>query len=108
MANPNAHLKYLFLLNSEDLARAQPRFQTFVRDIGGKAQDVGLEDSLFQMWARDKAGDGILFREREQPLPNGSLISAHVVHIGEELVNNTRQPRPPVPWIQNKTSSAVS
>ena len=46
MANPNAHLKYLFLLNSEDPARAQPRFQTFVRDIGGKAQDVGLEDRL--------------------------------------------------------------
>ena len=109
MANPDAHLKYLFLLNSEDPVRATPRFQQFVRDIGGSEEDVRLEFSLFQMWARDKAGDGILFREREQPLPNGSLIRAHVVHIGEELVNNSRQSRPPPgPSIQNKTSSAVS
>ena len=95
MANPDAHLKYLFLLNSEDPVRVAPRFQQFVRDIGGSDEDVRLENSLFQMWARDKAGDGILFREREQRLPNGSLLRAHVVHIGEELVNNARQSRPP-------------
>ena len=95
MANPDAHLKYLFLLNGEDPVRATPRFQQFVRDIGGSDKDVLLEHSLFQMWERNKAGAGILFRKREQPLPNGSLISAHVVHIGEELVNNSRQSRPP-------------
>lgn len=100
MANPDAHLKYLFLLNSEDPARVAPRFEQFVRDIGGEDEDVRLEDSLFQMWARDKEGDGILFRKREQPLLNGSLISAHVVHIGEELVNNSRQGLQ-VPGIQN-------
>ena len=95
MANPDAHLKFLFLLNSEDQVRATPRFQQFVRDIGGSEEDVFLESSSFQMWTRDNAGDGILFRKREQPLPNGSLISAHVVHIGEELVNNSRQSRLP-------------
>ena len=105
MANPNVHLK-LFLLNSEDPVTAAPRFEQFVRDIGGNKQDETVERSLFQMWARDRAGDGILFQKRKQRLQNGSFISAHVVHIGKELVNKSRQRRP-VPEIQNKTASAM-
>lgn len=108
-APPDAPPLCLFLKRGEDPVRAEPRFEQFVRDMGGRDGDEHLENSLFLKWTRLDDGDGVLFRKREQRLPNGSLLRAHVVHIGEELVNNSRQcPPPSVPSIQNKTSSAVS
>ena len=90
-APPDAPPLCLFLKRGEVPARAEPRFEQFVRDMGGTDRDVHLENSLFLMWTRLTDGDGVLFRKREQRLPNGSLLSAHVIEIVRELVNNTRQ-----------------
>ena len=46
MANPNARLKYLFLLNSEDPVKAVIKFNEFLREVGVPEDEANIERNL--------------------------------------------------------------
>ena len=50
MANPNAHLKHLFLPNSEDSVNAVMKFNAFLREIGVPEDRQNIERDFFGQW----------------------------------------------------------
>ena len=47
MANPNAHLKHLFLPNSEDSVKAVKKFNAFLREVGVPEDKEIIERDFF-------------------------------------------------------------
>ena len=107
MANPNARLKYLFLLNSEDSVKAVIKFNEFLREVGVPEDEANIERDFFDQWGHKNLGVGVLFTSRERQGPDELFTRAYVVNISKELVNKVWKP-PPERGIQNKTASAVS
>ena len=100
MANPNAHLKHLFLPNSEDSVQAVKKFNAFLREVGVPEDKEIIERDFFGQWEPKNLGVGVLFTSRERRGPDELFTRAYVVNGSEELVNRLWKP-PPVCGIRN-------
>lgn len=100
MANRNARLKYLFLLNSEDSVNAAIKFNEFLREVGVPENQAKIERDFFDQWGHKNLGVGVLFTSRERQMPYELFTRAYVVNISGELVNKVWKP-PPKHGIQN-------
>ena len=99
MANPNAHLKHLLLLNSEDPVNAVKKFNAFLKEVGVPDDKANIERDFFYQWEHNNLGVGVLFTSRERRMPYELFTRAYVVG-DEELVNRLWKP-PPETGIQN-------
>ena len=100
MANPNAHLKHLFLPNSEDSVEAVKKFNAFLREVGVPEDKEIIERDFFGQWEPKNLGVGVLFTSRERRGPDELFTRAYVVNISKELVNKVWKP-PPERGIRN-------
>ena len=100
MANPNAHLKHLFLPNSEDSVEAVIKFNAFLREVGVPEDKEIIERDFFGQWEPKNLGVGVLFTSRERRGPDELFTRAYVVNISKELVNKVWKP-PPERGIRN-------